>query len=144
VTKLSGKGSRIAGVAERFAKVNGVRPHYLIGGKGSRVVLLHGYAETSDMWRPIVPLLARRHTGIVPDLRGAGVSAKRESGYLKRNMAADIHELTSSLRFDRVSIVGRDIGLVVAYADAAPFPRATKRLVLMDAFLPGIGNLEGV
>jgi len=45
VTKLSGKGSRIAGVAERFAKVRGVRLHYLIGGKGSAVVLQHGYAR---------------------------------------------------------------------------------------------------
>ena len=108
MTKLSGQGSRIAGVAERFAKVNGVRLHHLIGGKGSPVVLLHGYAETSDMWRLIVPLLARRHTIIVPDLRAAGASAKPESGYTKKNMAADIHELTSSLRLDRVSIVGHE------------------------------------
>ena len=60
------------GFAERFAEVNGVRLRYLIGGKGSPVVLLHGYAETSHMWHPIMPLLAERHTVIVPDLRGAG------------------------------------------------------------------------
>ena len=91
-----------AGFAERFAEVNGVRLHYLIGGKGSPVVLLHGYAETSHMWHPLMPLLAERHTVIVPDLRGAGGSAKPESGYDKKNMAVDIHELTSSLGFDRV------------------------------------------
>jgi pimeloyl-ACP methyl ester carboxylesterase len=142
--KLSGKRSRIAGVAERFAKVNGTRLHYLIGGTGSPVVLLHGYAETSEMWRPIIPLLARRHTVLVPDLRGAGASAKPESGYTKKNMAVDIHELTSSLRFERVSVVGHDIGLMVAYAYAAQFPRATERVVLMDAFLPGIGNWKDV
>ena len=62
----------LGGFVERFAKVNGVRLHYLIGGQGSPVVLLHGYAETGHMWRPIMPLIAQRHTVIVPDLRGAG------------------------------------------------------------------------
>ena len=69
--------------AERFAETNDVRLHYLIGGSGSPVVLLHGYAQTGLMWRPLMPLLARRHTVIVPDLRGAGGSAKPQSGYDK-------------------------------------------------------------
>ena len=129
-----------SGFTDRFARVNGVRLHYVIGGKGSPVVLLHGYAETGHMWRPIMPLLAQRHTVIVPDLRGAGESAKPPAGYDKKNMAVDIHELTSSLGLDRVRIVGHDIGLMVAYAYAAQFPQAAERVVLMDAFLPGIGN----
>src|SRR5947209_4101930 len=104
------------GFTERFAEVNGVKLHYFIGGKGSPVVLLHGYAETSHMWLPIMPLLAKNHTVIVPDLRGAGDSSKPESGYDKKNMAVDIHDLTSSLGFKSVSIVGHDIGLMVAYA----------------------------
>ena len=129
-----------SGFAERFTEVNGVRLRYLIGGQGSPVVLLHGYAETSHMWQPIMPLLAEHHTVIVPDLRGAGGSSKPEGGYNKKNMAVDIHELTASLGLERVSIVGHDIGLMVAYAFAAQFPQATERVVLMDAFLPGIGN----
>ena len=133
-----------AGFAERFATVNGVRLHYLIGGKGDPVVLVHGYAETSYMWRPIMKPLAQRHTVIVPDLRGAGGSGKPISGYDKKNMAVDIHELITSLGYDRVSIVGHDIGLMVAYAYAAQFPQATNRVVLMDAFLPGIGNWKDV
>jgi len=91
-----------------------------------------------------MPSLAERHTIIVPDLRGAGGSAKPESGYDKKNMAVDIHELTASLGFDRVIIVGHDIGLMVAYAYAAQFPQGTERVVLMDAFLPGIGNWKNV
>ncbi len=133
-----------AGFTERFAKVNGVRLRYLIGGQGNPVVLLHGYAETGHMWRPIMPLLAQRHTVIVPDLRGAGGSAKPASGYDKKTMAVDIHALTSSLKLDRVSIVGHDIGLMVAYAYAAQFRETTERVVLMDAFLPGIGNWKDV
>ncbi|HLO25353.1 MAG TPA: alpha/beta hydrolase [Geobacteraceae bacterium] len=137
-------GTVPAGFAEHFTKVNGVRLHYLIGGKGSPVVLLHGYAETGHMWLPLMQPLAKRHTVIVPDLRGAGGSSKPESGYDKKNMAVDIHELTKSLGFDRVSVVGHDIGLMVAYAYAAQFPQGTERVVLMDAFLPGIGNWKDV
>ena len=105
-----------AGFTERDAEVNGVRIHYSIGGKGSPVVLLHGYAQTSHMWNPILPLLAANHTVIVPDLRGAGGSSKPESGYDKKNMAVDIHDLVTSLGFKRASVVGHDIGLMVAYA----------------------------
>lgn len=125
-----------AGFAERFADVNGVQLHYLIGGNGSPVVLLHGYAQTSHMWLQLMPLLAQRHTAIVPNLRDAGGSGRPESGYDKKNMAVDIHELTSSLGFDCVSIIKHDIGLMVAYAYAAQFPPATDRVVLMDAFCP--------
>jgi pimeloyl-ACP methyl ester carboxylesterase len=132
------------GFSERFADVNGVRLHYWIGGKGPPVVLLHGFAQTGLMWRPIMPQLAQRHTVIVPDLRGAGGSAKPEGGYDKKSMAVDIHELTRSLGFDRVEIVGHDIGLMVAYAYAAQFPEGTERVVLMDAFLPGIGAWKDV
>src|SRR6266481_5408511 len=132
------------GFSERFAEVNGVRMHCFIGGTGGPVVLLHGYAETSHMWLPIMPLLAKNHAVIVPDLRGAGDSSKPESGYDKKNMAVDIHDLASKLGFKRVSIVGHDIGLMVAYACAAQFPQATQRVVLMDAFLPGVGNWKDV
>jgi len=145
-TAKSGRkdGAGLARFTERFAKVNGVRLRYLIGGQGSAVVLLHGYAETGHMWRPIMPSLATRHTVIVPDLRGAGGSAKPASGYDKKTMAVDIHELTRSLKFDRVSIVGHDIGLMVAYAYAAQFPQTAERIILMDAFLPGIGDWKHV
>lgn len=137
-------GKAPAGFVAKFADVNGVRLHYFIGGKGSAVVLLHGYAQTSHMWNPIMPLLVKDHTVIVPDLRGAGDSSKPESGYDKKNMAVNIHDLIASLGIKRASIVGHDIGLMVAYAYAAQFPQETERLVLMDAFLPGIGDWKNV
>src|SRR6266404_212009 len=119
---LATAGKVPAGFTEHDADVNGVKLHYFIGGKGSPVVLLHGYAETSHMWFPIMPLLASNHTVIVPDLRGVGASSKPEGGYDKKNMAVDIHELVASLGINRATIVGHDIGLMVAYAYAAQFP----------------------
>ena len=141
---LTAGGKVPGGFSERKVEVNGVQIHYSIGGNGSPVVLLHGYAQTSHMWNHIMPLLASNHTVIVPDLRGAGGSSKPESGYDKKNMAVDIHHLVKSLGFNRAAIVGHDIGLMVAYAYAAQFPQETERLVLMDAFLPGIGDWKNV
>ena len=133
-----------AGFKEAIAPANGTKIHYQVGGSGSAVVLLHGYAQTSYMWRPVMGELAKRHTVIVPDLRGAGDSEKAESGYDKKNMARDIHELVKSLGVSKVTLVGHDIGLMVAYAYAAQWPAEVDRIVLMDAFLPGIGNTEGI
>jgi pimeloyl-ACP methyl ester carboxylesterase len=128
----------------RFANVNGVRLHYLIAGKGDPVVLLHGYAETSHMWRPLIAELASTHTVIVPDLRGAGQSSTPPGGYTKAAMAQDIHALARKLGYERIRIVGHDIGLMVAYAHAAQYPSEVDRIVLMDAFLPGVGKWRDV
>jgi pimeloyl-ACP methyl ester carboxylesterase len=129
-----------AGFTERTTRVNDVSLHYQVGGRGNPVVLMHGYAETGHMWRPVMGVLAQTHTVIVPDLRGAGASEKPASGYDKKTMAQDIHALVKSLGFEKATIVGHDIGLMVAYAYAAQYPDETDRVVLMDAFLPGIGN----
>jgi pimeloyl-ACP methyl ester carboxylesterase len=126
--------------AGREAALGDVRLHFHIGGAGAPVVLLHGFAETGDMWNPVLPRLAAGHTVIVPDLRGAGASSKPDGGYDKKTMAQDIHALLRSLGVDKATIVGHDIGLMVAYAYAAQYPAETERVVLMDAFLPGIGN----
>jgi pimeloyl-ACP methyl ester carboxylesterase len=125
---------------ESEAALDGVRLHFRIGGAGFPVVLLHGFAETGHMWDPVLPHLAAAHTVIVPDLRGAGGSSRPEDGYDKKTMAQDIHALLGSLGVDKATIVGHDIGLMVAYAYAAQYPAQTERVVLMDAFLPGIGN----
>src|ERR1041385_94402 len=128
------------GINDRFASVNGVRLHYLTAGKGEPVILLHGYAENSHMWRPLMVELAKTRLVIAPDLRGFGQSSKPNGGYDKKSMAQDIHALASSLGFKQASVVGHDIGLMVAYAYAAQYPTEVDRIILMDAFLPGVGD----
>jgi pimeloyl-ACP methyl ester carboxylesterase len=127
-----------------FANVNGVRLHYLATGKGNLVVLLHGYAETSHMWRPLITKLAGTRTVIAPDLRGAGKSSHPAEGYTKTELAQDIHALVHKLGFEHIGIVGHDIGLMVAYAYAAQYPNEVDRIALMDAFLPGVGKWRDV
>lgn len=138
------RAADVPGFSERDVQVNGTTIHYRIGGRGSPVVLLHGYAQTGHMWAPLMPELARRHTVIVPDLRGAGASGKPAGGYDKKNMARDIHALVRGVTREPAAIVGHDIGLMVADAHAAQYPDDTSRLVLMDAFLPGIGEWKNV
>ena len=131
-------------IEDRFANVNGVRLHYLAVGKGDPVILLHGYAQTSHMWRPLIAELAKTHRVIAPDLRGFGQSSKPVNGYDKKTMAQDVHALATSLGIRRAVIVGHDIGLMVAYAYAAQYPNEVDRVVLMDAFLPGVGDWKTV
>jgi len=133
-----------AGLRQDNAVVNGFRISYKIGGQGQAVVLLHGYAETSHMWLPLLPKLATNHTVIAPDLRGAGSSERPPGGYDKKTMAKDIYELTRQLGYGNVSVVGHDIGSMVAYAYAAQYPGEVSKVVLMDAFLPGVGDWKTV
>ena len=128
-------------IESRFAEVNGLRMHYLSAGtSGSPVILLHGYAQSSHMWRPLMKELGKTHRVIAPDLRGFGDTTKAESGYDKKTMAQDVHALARSLGIDKTGIVGHDIGLMVAYAYAAQYPAGVDRIALLDAFIPGVGD----
>lgn len=129
-------------IVERDATVNGVKLHYLTAGSGDAtpIVLLHGYAQTSRMWRPLMPRLATDGPVIAVDLRGAGGSGKPDRPGEKKLLAQDIHALTQQLGYRKVKIVGHDIGLMVAYAYAAQYPDEVEKIALLDAFLPGVGD----
>ena len=131
-------------IATRSVAVDGAKMHYLTAGRGEPVLLLHGYTQTSRMWRPIIPLLAERFQVIAPDLPGIGDSAIPRGTIDMATAATRVRALTKSLGADRARVVGHDIGLMVAYAYAAQFPEAVTKLVLMDAFLPGVEGWEAV
>jgi pimeloyl-ACP methyl ester carboxylesterase len=131
-------------IASRNATVEGVSLHYLTAGQGPMVVLIHGYAETSRMWRPIMLLLAERFTVIAPDLPGIGDSAIPADGLDMKTAAIRIHALACSLGAQKAEVVGHDIGLMVAYAYAAQFPSEVAKLAVMDAFPPGVAGWEAV
>ncbi|MCF7751046.1 alpha/beta hydrolase [Bacillus subtilis subsp. subtilis] len=112
--------------------------HVRVGGKGPAVVLLHGFGDTGDMWAPLATALAARHTVVVPDLRGMGLSSHPAGGYDKHSQAGDVRAVLASLGIEKASVVGHDIGTMVAFAYAARYPQLTARLVVMDAPVPGI------
>lgn len=128
----------------RSANINGAKIHYTIGGSGSAVILLHGFAETSRMWAPVLPTLAAKFTVVAPDLPGIGESSIPTGGIGMKRAAIIMHDLVRSIGIEKARVVGHDIGLMVAYAYAALFPSETEKLVMMDAFLPGVQGWEPI
>jgi pimeloyl-ACP methyl ester carboxylesterase len=126
------------------AEVDGVKLHYTTGGHGPALILLHGYAETSRMWTPLFPQLGEKFTVIAPDLPGIGDSSIPADGLDMKAAAKRIHALARSLGVEKARVVGHDIGLMVAYAYAAQFPAEVEKLVVMDAFLPGVDGGDAV
>jgi pimeloyl-ACP methyl ester carboxylesterase len=114
------------------------------GGNGPPVLLLHGYAETSRMWKPLAKVLAPNFTVIAPDLPGIGDSSIPTSGIDMKTSAERVHAAVRALGYTKVRVVGHDIGLMVAYAYAAMYPLEVEKLALMDAFLPGVSGWEAV
>jgi pimeloyl-ACP methyl ester carboxylesterase len=119
------------------ATVNGIHLHYVQGGQGEPVILLHGFPQTWYEWRKVMPMLAQHYTVIAPDLRGFGDSSKPENGYDPTTVAEDIYQLSSHLKFQEVNLVGHDIAGAAAYAYAAKYPGAVRRLVMLESSVPG-------
>jgi pimeloyl-ACP methyl ester carboxylesterase len=120
------------------APVNGIQMHYVIGGQGDPVVLLHGWPQTWYEWRHIMPELAKNYTVVAPDLRGLGDSSKPFSGYDGNTTAEDIYQLLSQLGLDqKIFLVGHDIGVHTAYSYAATHPNNVSKLVILDVPVPG-------
>jgi len=125
-------------------QADGVTLHVRVGGTGPAVVLLHGYGETGDMWVPLAVDLAKDHTVIVPDLRGLGLSSKPAGGFDKKKQAGDVDSVMTALRVDRADVVAHDIGNMVAFQFAAQHPERVRRMVLIDAPVPGVGPWDEV
>ena len=104
------------------AEVNGIRMYYRMAGSGEPVVLLHGFPETSNAWRKVMPALAEHYTVIAPDLRGFGASDRPDTGYDKRTVAEDVHQLVHQLGLGPINLVSHDVGMMVGYAYASAYP----------------------
>jgi pimeloyl-ACP methyl ester carboxylesterase len=122
--------------ASKSAIVNGVKLHYVVGGEGAPLFLLPGWPQTWWEFHKVMPELSKHYRVIAVDLRGMGGSDKPRSGYEKKNMAKDIHELARALGYDKINIAGHDIGAMVAYSYAANYPKAVDRIALIDVAHP--------
>ena len=127
------------GASHHTVEVDGLKIHYVTSGAGEPVVLLHGFPETAYAWRKIIPKLAKNYFVVAPDLRGCGDTDRPEDGYDKKNVAKDVFGLIKYLNLGSVNLVSHDVGMMVGYAFAANYPEQVKRLVLMEAALPGLG-----
>lgn len=121
--------------------VNGATIYVRVGGQGPAILMLHGFGDTGDMWQPLAVALMKTHTIVVPDLRGMGLSSHPDGGYDKKSQAQDLARLLDHFKIGKVALVSHDIGNMVAYAFAAQFPDKVSRWAVIDAPLPGIGEI---
>jgi pimeloyl-ACP methyl ester carboxylesterase len=127
-----------AGFADGTASVNGTTIHYVRGGHGPALVLLHGFPQDWYEWRRVMPRLAQRFTVVAVDLRGVGGSAPSATGYAAADLAEDVHLLIDGLSLGRAHVAGHDIGGWVAYAFARRFPDSTRTFMILEGPIPGI------
>lgn len=132
--------AQLAGFEHRFETVDGIRLHYVTGGKtdGAVVVLLAGFPESWYAWRKVMPLLAATCRIIAPDLPGQGDSDRPADGYDTRTLAVAVHGLLRQLGIGRYFLAAHDVGAWIAYPYAALFDDEVRRLALLDAGIPGI------
>ncbi|MGH9980842.1 MAG: alpha/beta fold hydrolase, partial [Nitrososphaeraceae archaeon] len=117
--------------------VNGFLMHYVIGGNGDPVVLLHGWPQTWYEWRNIIPeLISNNYTVIAPDMRGLGDSEKTQTGYDTKTLAEDIYQLVKKLGYSKIYLVAHDWGGPVAYSYAAEHPEDVRKMIILDTLLP--------
>jgi pimeloyl-ACP methyl ester carboxylesterase len=148
VLSLLGTGASAAdfgaGFHQQTVPVEGCTLATTAGGNGPTVLLLHGYAETAQMWKPLAIKLAPRFAVLVVDLPGIGDSSIPATALDMKTSAQRIHEGVQKLGYGHVRVVGHDIGLMVAYAYAAMYPTEVDQLTLMDAFLPGVEGWQAI
>ena len=125
------------GFQSKYAEVDGFRMHYLVGGKGSPVVMIHGFPENWTEWRQEMGPLSKSHTVIAVDLRGTGDSQVTRSGYQSAQLARDVHQLLAQLKLNNgVQVVAHDIGVWVAYDYAAQYRPQVRSMAVMDSQIP--------
>ena len=127
-----------SGFVSSTANVNGVTIHYVRGGTGPAVVLLHGFPQDWYAYHRIMPRLAKSFTVIAADMRGVGRSTAPRDSFDASNVAADIRQLAQVLKLEPVYIAGHDNGAMVAYTYARLYPAQTRGVMILDSPLPGI------
>ena len=106
---------------------------YTSHGKGSVVVLLHGFLENKSMWNTIIPILLKKNRVITIDLLGHGNSGNLGYLHTMENQAQMVKAVLNHLKLRRFIIIGHSLGGYIALALAELYPENIKKLCLMNA-----------
>ena len=131
------------GFSSHSKQVRDIRMHYVRGGSGDPVAIVHGGWDSWWAWRDVATVLADRHEVILPAIRGLAKTTKPESGYEADTIGEDVHELMAALGHERYALVGHDWGAVAVFTAAAQHRDAVTRLAIFDMVMPGVGMMEG-
>ena len=113
--------------------VNGIQLAYERRGKGTPLVLLHGYPLDHHLWDEVLPLLEDTFDVILPDLRGFGESTTVNSPYSMDDYASDVAGLLDQLGIQETAIVGHSMGGYVALAFLRLYPERVRGLGLVSS-----------
>jgi pimeloyl-ACP methyl ester carboxylesterase len=127
-----------AGFKSETAKLSNASIHYVRGGSGPPLLLVHGFPEDWYEYHAIMPRLARHFTVVSVDLRGVGGSSASSGGYDAATMAQDLQELITALKLQNPYVVGHDVGGQVTYAFLRRYPQSLRGAMILDAPLAGI------
>ncbi|MGY2134829.1 alpha/beta fold hydrolase [Hymenobacter sp. HD11105] len=130
---------KLPGFTNHYVTVNGIRLHYVEGGSGQPLICLPGWPQTWYSFHPVATQLAQHYRVLILDIRGMGTSDKPAAGYNKKTMAQDVYALTQLLDLPKVTLMGHDIGGMVAMSFAFNYPEATAKLILLDGSHPSEG-----
>ena len=125
-----------------FSSANAQELHYVRGGQGPAVILLHGFPEDWTEYRSILPRLAQRFTIVAIDLPGIGKSAPAAGGYDAASLAAQIHALAQALKLEQQWLVGHDLGGLVTYAYVRRFADSVRGAMILDVPMPGVDGWD--
>ena len=134
--------TELPGFKSGFAKVNGIRLHYVEGGNGATLILLPGWLQTWWEYHQVMPALAKHFHVIVVDIRGMGDSDRPAGGYDKKTMAQDVSELVKTFGLEKANIAGHDIGGQVVFSFVANHPDQSIRAAMMDVVHPDDSFLQ--
>ncbi len=125
-----------AGFAGAYRMIDGVQLHYVKGGRGPLVLLVHGFGQSWYEWHRLMPLLARDFTVVAVELPGLGLSSAPRS-YAGQDVAATLYKFAKTLSPDApFDLVAHDIGIWNTYPMAVAHQRDIRRLVYMEAPIP--------
>ena len=114
-------------------KYKGIKVNYSSVGKGTAVVLLHGFLENKTMWKPFISKLSKKNKVVTIDLLGHGRTGCLGYVHTMEDMAEAIKGVLSHLRLRRVVLIGHSMGGYVALAFAEKFPQMVKGICLMNS-----------
>ena len=122
-----------------YREIDGVRLHYVTGGQGPLALLVHGFAQSWFEWSHLMPLLARTHTVVAPDLPGLGLSGAPPS-YAGQDVAEILHGFARSFSPEApFDVIAHDIGIWNTYPMAVRHQASIRRVVFMEAPIPDPG-----
>jgi pimeloyl-ACP methyl ester carboxylesterase len=126
---------RLQGVHSEFVTVNGYKMHYLVGGSGRPLVLVHGLGSRGLDWANLIPrLIEGGHRVYAVDLLGYGRSAQpKDAGYSISDQAVMVEGFLDSQHLQQVDMAGWSMGGWIAMRVALQHPERIRRLVLLDS-----------